>query len=123
MLPIIHSMKYFVALLAIYSCFCNAEEKSHDEKAYTYKDCLKDSFLGSHHYTAEETRILCKEITTKNLIYEYINGQLMPADEFTKCFEKMKIDVDKKYKDKGDSKFYELMLEKAKLECDLGGEY
>lgn len=54
----------------------------------SYRGCLKESFNGSHNYTAEETRSLCEEITlTAEPFYRFEGGEIVPGDEFTKCYE------------------------------------
>lgn len=55
----------------------------------TYLGCLKASFQSNHHYSAEEVRSLCEEISGSiNPSYKFIEGELVPENEFTKCYSK-----------------------------------
>lgn len=55
----------------------------------TYLSCLKDSFKGSHNFSAEEVRSLCMEISgTQEPSYSWTEESMIPNNEFTKCYAK-----------------------------------
>ena len=104
---------FLVVLFASFTTGCDRAEKLvFGEKEYTYKKCIKNSFNGSHNYTANGTKKLCKEITNaEEPHYTYDNGKLTPSDEFTRCYDKeiKKLEPhDRKNKEK---------IEIAKLVC------
>ena len=57
---------------------------------YTYKECLRDVVQKNQNLSAEDIRALCKEITTKpDPVWKYENGELVPANDFTRCYAEM----------------------------------
>jgi hypothetical protein len=65
--------------------FAAASAGANDE---TYLDCLKDSFNGSHSFSAEEVRSLCMEISgTQNPSYSWREEKMVPNNEFTECYK------------------------------------
>ena len=55
----------------------------------TYLSCLKESFKGSHSFSAEEVRSLCMEISgTHDASYSWIEKRIVPNNEFTKCYDR-----------------------------------
>jgi hypothetical protein len=55
----------------------------------TYLGCLKESFKGSHNFSAEEVRSLCMEISgTQDASYSWTEKSMVPNNEFTKCYDK-----------------------------------
>jgi hypothetical protein len=54
----------------------------------TYISCLKESFTGSHNFSAEEVRSLCMEISgTQDPRYSWTEKSMVPNNEFTKCYD------------------------------------
>jgi hypothetical protein len=65
--------------------FAAASAGANDE---TYLVCLKDSFNGSHSFSAEEVRSLCMEISgTQNPSYSLREEKMVPNNEFTECYK------------------------------------
>lgn len=55
----------------------------------TYVGCLKESFKGHHNFSAEEVRSLCMEISgTQDASYSWTEKNMIPNNEFTKCYDK-----------------------------------
>jgi len=55
---------------------------------YSYKECLRDGVQKNQNLSADDIRSLCEEITAKpDTAYEYKNGEIVPSNEFTRCFE------------------------------------
>lgn len=76
-------------LLSILAGCDRLEEEIFGPPEYTYRDCLKDSFNGTHNYSAEDVRTLCEEITLSvNPTYNYTDNGLEPSDDFTRCYDK-----------------------------------
>jgi len=82
---------FLVLPLSFLSACDRVENKIFGEPSYSYKQCLIDSLKGSHHYTAEEMRSLCTEITgVEEPHYTYTDDGLIPSNEFTICYDKEK---------------------------------
>jgi hypothetical protein len=77
---------------------------------YQYKECLRDLVQKNQNLSADDIRSLCKEITAKpDPVYEYKNGEIVPSNEFTRCFvERLKASSEEPEVD---------FLELAKLLC------
>jgi hypothetical protein len=64
---------------------------------YTYKECLRDSIQKNNNLSADDIRSLCKEITARpEPSYEWNNGDLIPSDDFTRCYDKTRKEEIKK---------------------------
>jgi len=86
------------------SPLCVAEEQE------SYISCLKESFKGNHNFSASDVRSLCKEISgTQKPIYIWTEKKMIPSNDFTKCYDKEKIEL----KALGDKKAGEV----AKIVC------
>ena len=77
------------ALLLPFLTACDRiEGKIFGEPVYGYRDCLTDSFKGSHNYTAKETKAPCEEITgSEEPHYTYTDEGLVPSNDFTICYK------------------------------------
>ena len=77
---------------------------------YTYRECLRDGMQTNQNLSADDIRSLCKEITARpEPHYGFVDGELKPLDDFTKCYDK----AVKEMADKNDDKEIEL----AKILC------
>jgi len=77
--------------MMLFSAIASAEanERTESISDYTYKECLRDTIQKNQNLSADDIRSLCKEITARpDPHYKYINGKLVPSNDFTRCYEK-----------------------------------
>ena len=82
-------MKNLASTLALITLtvFAFASVAQADE-ADTYLDCIKNSFKGSHSFSAEDVRSLCLEISgTQDTIYTWTEEKMIPSNDFTECYD------------------------------------
>lgn len=115
MIKIITKVLLLLFFVTMFSACDQIENSLSGKGSYTYKQCLKESFNGNHSFNAEEVRSLCQEIVGANdPSYEFKNGELVPSDDFTKCYEKQKEELKKQGSDNPD--------EIAKLVCKYASD-
>lgn len=79
-----------VQLIALYIFSPQSIAESQD----TYTSCLKDALKGSHNFTATDVRSLCEEISgTEEPTYKWTEKKMIPDNEFTKCYDKEKVEL------------------------------
>ena len=77
-----------VIALFIFSPPCIAESQD------AYISCLKGALKGSHNFTASDVRSLCEEISgTQEPTYKWTEKEMIPGNEFTKCYDKEKAEL------------------------------
>jgi hypothetical protein len=91
-------MKFRTTIFLFGTIFAAASTEANDD---TYLGCLKDSFKGSHSFSDEEVRSLCMEISgTQNPSYSWTDEEMVPNNEFTKCYDQKENELDVLGKDK-----------------------
>lgn len=103
----------FISILFLL-CGCDDVPYLERKESFTYQECIREAFAGSHSFTADETRALCKEITERVMSYEYRDGNLVPGDEYTARMEPKMDELRKRDLSEDDMETERLL---AKYEC------
>lgn len=85
-----------ISVSVLSGCDLIEREIINEEKG-TYLGCLKSSFSGGHHYSAADTIQLCEEISgSTEPHYTWTKNGMVPSNEFTKCYDVEKKNLENK---------------------------
>ena len=78
------------ALMSLSACDV-AERFLPKDSAKNYAECLRSALAGSHNLNADEIRSICAELSgVVTPTYKVQNDNLVPGDEFTRCYVREK---------------------------------
>lgn len=77
---------------------CEKTERLMSQQASPiYSECLQHSMTGGNNLSADDIRSLCAEATgTIEPSYEFKDKELAPSNEFTRCYDKEKKELESK---------------------------
>jgi len=65
-----------------------ADEPVRQDSQESFTACLDNAMRGGHNLSAEEIVYLCEEISgLEDPHYDYVDGEFVPGNEFTRCVD------------------------------------